>query len=200
MQIAGTSAARLGGSVATSCYGLLGDFPPDCEREVAGSLKRALNATQDLIARRQISAGHDRSDGGLASAVLEMAFAGNCGVTLDVSAAEVAGQTTLEALFHEELGLILEVATADVAAVTAAYTSQGVSCVRVGTAIAADKVTIVGKSGQVELEAGLLSLGAKRWCRRPASAASGAEETLRESTSEGSHRLGAPRQAHDMTF
>jgi phosphoribosylformylglycinamidine synthase len=158
VQIAGTSAARLGGSVAASCYGRLGDVPPDCEKEAAESLKKAFNVTQDLIAKRQISAGHDRSDGGLASAVLEMAFAGNCGVTLDVSAAEVAGQTTLEALFHEELGLILEVATADVAAVTAAYTSQGVSCVRVGTAIAADKVTIVGKSGQVELEAKMTEL------------------------------------------
>ncbi|CAK0823635.1 unnamed protein product [Prorocentrum cordatum] len=73
-----------------------------------------------------------------------MAFAGNCGVTLDVSGAE--------ALFHEELGLVLEVAAAQADAVAAAYTAQGVSCVRIGAPCAGDRVKIVGKSGQVELE------------------------------------------------
>ena len=32
---------------------------------------------------RRLEAGHDISDGGLLVAVLEMAFAGNCGVTID---------------------------------------------------------------------------------------------------------------------
>jgi phosphoribosylformylglycinamidine synthase len=138
--------------VAAACFGHLGDTPADCEPQVAEALRKAFSVTQDLVGRRVISAGHDRSDGGLAAAVLEMAFAGNCGVTLDVSGAEVAGQTTLEALFHEELGLVLEVAAAQADAVAAAYTAQGVSCVRIGAPCAGDKVTIIGKSGQVELE------------------------------------------------
>jgi len=149
VQIAGPTSARTGGSVAAACFGRLGDTPADCEPQVAEALKKAFNVTQDLVGRRLISAGHDRSDGGLAAAVLEMAFAGNCGVTLDVSGAEVAGQTTLEALFHEELGLVLEVAAAQADAVAAAYTAQGVSCVRIGAPCAGDRVKIVGKSGQV---------------------------------------------------
>lgn len=33
---------------------------------------------------RRISAGHDISDGGLITAALEMAFAGNCGVNINL--------------------------------------------------------------------------------------------------------------------
>lgn len=38
--------------------------------------KRAWNVTQSLVQERKISAGHDISDGGLVTALLEMAFAG----------------------------------------------------------------------------------------------------------------------------
>lgn len=158
VQVAGTRLARCGGSIAAHCYGRLGDAPADCEPEVAKNLKSAFTVTQDLIAKRLISAGHDRSDGGLASAVLEMAFAGNCGVRIDLSHADVAGATTLQALFHEELGLVLEVAAANVEGVKAAYASAGVSCVRIGEVCALDKVTIVGKSGQVEFEGRMTEL------------------------------------------
>ena len=44
------------------------------------ALKGAWEATQQLLQQRKISAGHDISDGGLVTALLEMAFAGNCGV------------------------------------------------------------------------------------------------------------------------
>jgi phosphoribosylformylglycinamidine synthase len=106
VEIAG-SKARCGGSVLGHVYRMLGTDPADCEIEVAKSLKAAWKVTQDLIEKRKIAAGHDRSDGGLAASVLEMAFAGNCGVKFDVSAC--AGSTTLEALFHEELGLVMQV-------------------------------------------------------------------------------------------
>jgi phosphoribosylformylglycinamidine synthase len=38
--------------------------------------KRAWNVIQSLVGERKISAGHDVSDGGLVTALLEMAFAG----------------------------------------------------------------------------------------------------------------------------
>eukprot|EP00928_Gymnodinium_smaydae_P060420 TRINITY_DN4407_c0_g1_i1.p1 TRINITY_DN4407_c0_g1~~TRINITY_DN4407_c0_g1_i1.p1 ORF type:complete len:1358 (-),score=226.47 TRINITY_DN4407_c0_g1_i1:402-4424(-) len=158
IQIAGKERARCGGSMAAYCYGRLGDAPADCEPEVAKSLKVAFEVTQDLITSRLILAGHDRSDGGLAGAVLEMAFAGNCGVEIDVSAAEVAGQTTLQALFNEELGLIIEVEKSNVEKVLAAYKSKGLSAVAIGRPCASDKVTIVGKSGSVELDTKMTEL------------------------------------------
>lgn len=50
-----------------------------------------------------ISAGHDRSDGGLASLLLEMAFAGQIGCGLDVDIPSVEGAGVLEVLFSEEV-------------------------------------------------------------------------------------------------
>ena len=55
----------------------VGDEVPDVE---PAALSGAWEATQQLLERHQISAGHDISDGGLGAALLEMAFAGNCGV------------------------------------------------------------------------------------------------------------------------
>lgn len=49
-----------------------------------------------------ISAGHDRSDGGLASLLLEMAFAGQIGCGLDVDV-PAGGDGVLDALFSEEV-------------------------------------------------------------------------------------------------
>ena len=45
-------------------------------------LKAAWEATQQLLRQRKISAGHDISDGGLAVALLEMAFSGNTGIAV----------------------------------------------------------------------------------------------------------------------
>ena len=82
----------------------IGDESPDVD---IGAVGAAFNVTQRLLEERRISAGHDVSDGGLAVALLEMAFAGNVGIRADVSAAHGSGP--LAALFAEELGLLLEV-------------------------------------------------------------------------------------------
>ncbi len=53
---------------------------------------------------------HDRSDGGALVTILEMAFAGNCGVQVDLPAP--AGASALAACFAEEPGVVLEVPAA----------------------------------------------------------------------------------------
>ena len=85
-------------------------------------LKAAFEVTQQLIEARQISAGHDISDGGIAVALLEMAFAGNSGFRLGLPA-PANGSDACAALFAEELGLLLEVDAADEAAVADVYRS-----------------------------------------------------------------------------
>ena len=55
----------------------VGDEVPDVS---AAALEGAWEATQSLLRQRLISAGHDVGDGGLAVTLLEMAFAGNCGL------------------------------------------------------------------------------------------------------------------------
>jgi phosphoribosylformylglycinamidine synthase len=97
---------RLGGSSLAHCYGQTGDVSPDVEDPAL--LKRAFNAVQELIAGGLIISGHDRSDGGLVTTLLEMAFAGNCG--LDVQLGEIKGKEILSVLFAEELGFVIEYA------------------------------------------------------------------------------------------
>ena len=88
-----------------ACLTQIGDESPDVN---IGALGAAFAVTQRLLEERRISAGHDISDGGIAVALLEMAFAGNTGITADVAAAADRGGP-LAALFAEELGLLLEV-------------------------------------------------------------------------------------------
>lgn len=93
---------RLGGSALAQVYGQIGDECPDVEDP--GLLKRAFNAIQNMIDEDLILAGHDVSDGGLITTLLEMAFAGNCG--LQVLIGEVEG--IVEDLFAEEVGVVIE--------------------------------------------------------------------------------------------
>jgi len=51
---------------------------------------------------------HDRSDGGLITTLLEMAFAGRCGLEIDITALD---ENDLATLFSEELGVVLQTVT-----------------------------------------------------------------------------------------
>ncbi len=98
----GNGQNRLGGSALAQVFGQVGDTSPDLDDPQL--LTRTFNAVQQLVAERLILAGHDRSDGGLATTLLEMAFAGNCGIEIDLGKQKDA----IAALFSEELGLVLE--------------------------------------------------------------------------------------------
>ncbi len=99
---------RLGGSALAQVYGQLGDRVPDLDRPEL--LRRLFDAVQELNREGLLLACHDRSDGGLAVTLLEMAFAGRCGLDVDIS---VLGEDPLAALFAEELGVVLQVRHAD---------------------------------------------------------------------------------------
>ncbi|MBI5577265.1 MAG: phosphoribosylformylglycinamidine synthase [Deltaproteobacteria bacterium] len=97
----GNGRNRLGGSALAQVYRQVGDVSPDVDDPKL--LKRAFIAVQDLISKDLLLAGHDRSDGGLATTLLEMAFSGNCGLDLDID-----GDPAIPFLFSEELGLVIE--------------------------------------------------------------------------------------------
>lgn len=103
---------RLGATALAQVYKQLGDKPADVVN--VQSLKDFFNAMQALVAERKLLAYHDRSDGGLVAALAEMAFAGNCGVNVDISA---LGDNDLAVLFNEELGAVIQVADSDLTAV-----------------------------------------------------------------------------------
>ncbi len=118
---------RLGGSALAHVFGQIGDESPDLHDVVL--FKRAFSAVQGLISQGLVTAGHDRSDGGLVVTLLEMAFAGNCGVEIDLDANPAAA---IPLLFSEELGLVLEVSEEHEARALEAFASVEVPCTSIG--------------------------------------------------------------------
>ncbi|MED6287050.1 hypothetical protein CHARACLAT_012469, partial [Characodon lateralis] len=118
---------RLGGSALAQCYSQLGDSSPDLDQPEF--LSACFNTTQKLIEDHLLSAGHDISDGGLISCLLEMAFAGNRGLDVELSS---EGCGVMELLFSEELGLVLEVSQTDLETVCQRYRDGGLQCHHIG--------------------------------------------------------------------
>ncbi|CAN5504627.1 phosphoribosylformylglycinamidine synthase [soil metagenome] len=131
----GNGKRRMAGSVAAQVMGQMGDEVPDLDDPA--QLKALVGVINRLRSEGKLLAYHDRSDGGVWAAVCEMAFAGRCGVSLNIDmlvtegdgindsrmdsgdaknwAAQVngrRGELTLCALFNEEPGVIVQVPTA----------------------------------------------------------------------------------------
>jgi len=90
---------RLGGTAIAQCFKQIGDECPDVEDPEL--LRRAFEAIQELIERDLILSGHDVSDGGLITTLLEMAFSGNCGFS-------ISSDRSVVEWFAEEVGLVIE--------------------------------------------------------------------------------------------
>lgn len=133
----GAGKQRLGGSALAQVYGQVGNCSPDVEDFTA--LKDALLVTQDLLDSGMILAGHDRSDGGLIVTLLEMAFAGNCSIKVDVRS---GGGNPIDTLFNEEAGLVLEVASSQVSEVKTAYEKSKVKVQEIGGVSTGDNIEV----------------------------------------------------------
>ncbi len=154
----GRGRARLGGSALAQVYAQSGDVAPDLDRPA--DLVQAFGLIQRLNAEGQVLAYHDRSDGGLFVTVAEMAFAGHCGVDLDVAA---LGRDAVAALFNEELGVVLQVRAEAVAGVLAACTDAGLAAHDIGAPTAAPELCVRG-AAQTLFTALVRELH-KRWAR-----------------------------------
>jgi phosphoribosylformylglycinamidine synthase len=108
---------RLGGSALLQALNQIGDESPDCAPEL---LRATWKAIQILHARGVMLSLHDRSDGGLATAVIEMCLGGNCG-------AHIYSDFSIESLFSEELGLVIEYRPEDKALINRVLKSEGAS-------------------------------------------------------------------------
>jgi phosphoribosylformylglycinamidine synthase len=111
---------RLGASALAQVYGQIGDRPADLNDPEA--LARAFDTLQDLISEGRLLAYHDRSDGGLLATLAEMAFAGRCGLDVDLSE---LGDDALAALFAEEAGFVVQVRRTELEAVLQAFQAAG---------------------------------------------------------------------------
>ena len=143
----GAGKQRLGGSMLAQVSRQLGDDAPDLDDPA--QLAAALRAVHALNAAGRLLAYHDRSDGGLFAAVCEMAFAGHCGVTLNIDVLAMdpvaadwgdfkirpeqvgvrRNEQTLRALFNEELGILVQVRKAEQGEVMNALRAEGLGAI-----------------------------------------------------------------------
>ncbi len=119
---------RLGASALEQCFPECvegtGAAPPDVDD--AGQLKRMLKALQALCADGVVAAWHDRSDGGLLVALLEMSFATRCGLDIRVGADDLMAE-----LFAEEVGVVLGLRDEEAPRVQERLREAGMACVPV---------------------------------------------------------------------
>ncbi len=149
---------RLGGSCLAQVYGSIGSTPADLDDPEP--LRRLFDAVQALNAEGKLLACHDRSDGGLLVTLAEMAFAGRCGVEMDL--ALLPGEAPREpvaALLSEELGIVLQVRRSDRDAVLARLAEQGLSdsTAVIGKPTAAARI-LIRNGAEVLLDAGRAEL------------------------------------------
>ncbi|GMV57492.1 MAG: phosphoribosylformylglycinamidine synthase [Betaproteobacteria bacterium] len=138
---------RLGASIFAQVTRQIGNDAPDVDDP--GRLAAAVRAVRKLANEGKVLAYHDRSDGGLFATICEMAFAGHCGVTLNIDilamdpvasdwgdfkvrpeqVAVRRDEFTLRALFNEELGFVLQVRAAEASDVMNALRAEGLGAI-----------------------------------------------------------------------
>ena len=91
---------RMGGSCLAQVYNQVGRTSPDLDDPTL--FAKFFSLINRLNKEKLISAYHDRSDGGIVTTLLEMAFASHCGI-------EIRGSNTINELFNEELGCVIQV-------------------------------------------------------------------------------------------
>ncbi|KAL1891548.1 phosphoribosylformylglycinamidine synthase [Sporothrix stenoceras] len=108
----------LGGSALAQSLGRVGHEAPDLRDDLSKNdniIADYFDALRQLHESGVVLAYHDRSDGGLLTTLVEMMFAGRCGV--DVMLDDIAKSGKLEdvlpALFNEELGAVFQIRKGD---------------------------------------------------------------------------------------
>ena len=138
---------RLGGSCLAQVYGCVGREPPDCDD--AQRLRSFFAAIARLRGADLLLAYHDRSDGGLFVTLAEMAFAGRCGLEVEIDSGGPGAAVAV--LFAEELGAVLQIRVEDEARVLGALHEAGLGEFSrvIGRVVAEDRISIRDRTGAV---------------------------------------------------
>jgi phosphoribosylformylglycinamidine synthase len=150
---------RLGGTALSTVYQQLGDACADMSPSALDTFRRCFHCIQQCLSQGLIQTGHDRSDGGLVTTLLEMAFAGNVGIEVTLreewlrTAQESFPSTTETKLsgaeaegipppafmalgFGEEAGFVLEVLPENLEQVLSAFEEAQVEALLIGRVVA----------------------------------------------------------------
>ncbi|WP_369958865.1 phosphoribosylformylglycinamidine synthase [Pseudomonas benzenivorans] len=138
---------RMGASILAQVHGRIGRQAPDVDD--AEDLKAFFAVIQGLNADGHLLAYHDRSDGGLLVTALEMAFAGHCGLNLQLDALADGREELAAVLFNEELGALIQVRQDATPDVLAQFSAAGLGdCVAVIGQPVNNAEVIIGFAGQ----------------------------------------------------
>lgn len=141
--------------------GQRGGRVPRLRVETALATYRAL---RDARAQGCVRSAHDCSEGGLAVALAEMAFAGGLGATVSLNAGLQAKGESLndQALLFSESNsrLVIEVPADKAAAFESCFGKAGVSCTKLGEVTTAARLTIAGQSGETLIDEDIEALRA----------------------------------------
>lgn len=155
----GAGKNRLGASCLAQVYDQLGDDCPDLENPEL--FKRFFAAIQALNSQSLINAYHDRSDGGLATTLIEMAIAGRKGIEilLDLIAVTSKTKSIFNLLFSEELGAVIEIEKENIPAVMAVIAQYQLSeCTHLIGRTQANKQVVFSLQQSTIYQADLLDL------------------------------------------
>ncbi len=133
---------RMGGSIFEQVRGEFSSDVPDCDSAVA--LREFFSGIQSLNEKGLLLAYHDKSDGGLFAALVEMSIASRAGLSISLDA--VTGDAT-SILFNEELGAVVQVRRADVARVREAFAGAKVGVFELGN-VALDSAFVIQHKGE----------------------------------------------------
>lgn len=116
---------HMGGSALAQTFGQVGDEAPDVYD--ADVIKDYFDAIEQLHESGIVLAYHDRSDGGLFTTLVEMMFAGRCGIEVMLDNVSRSGEPkdVLEALFNEELGAVFQIRKRDEVAFNRCFATCG---------------------------------------------------------------------------
>ena len=130
----GNGRNRLGASALAQTCKQIGAEPPDLDD--VEQFKSFFSALQQLNREGLLLAWHDRSDGGLLACLCEMAFAGHCGLEIQLDS---LAEDVIAVLFNEELGGVLQVRSADMDRVNAVLSAHNLgACTHAIGSITAD--------------------------------------------------------------
>lgn len=131
---------RLACSILAQVYGQVGTETPDVDDPTL--LKNGLLAIQQLVASELLTAYHDRSDGGMLTALCEMAFASRCGLHVELDGTP---ESALAQLFNEELGVLVQIESENLTAVQAVLAEYGVDA-------ALQRVAVLNTDGRISVQ------------------------------------------------
>ncbi len=141
----GAGKNRMGGSALAQVYGETDNVAPDVDDALM--LKAFFVEVQRLNSESKILAYHDRSDGGLFVSLVEMAFAGRCGINIDLSS--LSG-SVITILYNEELGAVLQVRASEAMSICQQLQAAMPNCVHsIGDVIANNHEVVISQHGRV---------------------------------------------------